>query len=77
MKSHKVNESINKQWNFHPKLPVGFYPIFDWPPSPKRLMNFIWTYWLQKSDRTILLLISFFTYFLLFPPLKEMSNYTP
>ena len=61
-------------WHFHPKLPIGFYPFFDWPPSPKKCIIFIWNYWLQKSDRTILLLISFFTYFFLFPPIEVMSK---
>jgi Sterol desaturase len=69
----REHELENKQWNFHPKLPVGFYPIFDWPPSPTKLINFVLRYWLQKSDRTLLLLISFFTYFFLLPPLNEMS----
>ncbi len=63
----------NKQWNFHPKLPVGFYPLFDWPISPKKCLSFILNYWLQKSDRTIFLLITFFTYFILFPPIETMS----
>ena len=67
-----VNEK--NKWNFHPKLPVGFYPLFDWPPSPMKWIKFIWNYWLQKSDRTILLLISLFTFFFLFPPMEEMSK---
>ena len=64
----------NDYWNFHPKLPVGFYPLFDWPPSPKKWLNFIWNYWLQKSDRTIFLLITFFTFFFLFPSIESMSK---
>ena len=73
----KLDKSISKQWNFHPKLPVGFYPFFDWPPSPKKWLYFTWKYWLQKSDRTIFLLISFFTYFFLFPPIEVMSTLKP
>ena len=65
---------MSKNWNFHPKLPVGFYPFFEWPPSPKNWIKFIWNYWLKKSDRTILLLIAFFTYFFLFPSIEEMAS---
>ena len=72
---NKKSENVkNEQWNFHPSLPVGFYPLFDWPPSPQKWLNFIWNYWLQKSDRTIFLLITFFTFFFLFPSMEEMSK---
>ena len=56
-KLNKLNNSMNEQWHYHPKLPVGFYPFFDWPPSPKKWLSFIWHYWLQKSDRTIFLIL--------------------
>ena len=70
----KLNKPMSNQWNFHPKLPVGFYPFFDWPPSPRKMLNFIWNYWLQKSDRTIFLILSFFTFYFLIPPMKEMAT---
>ena len=76
-KNKKVDESMSKYWHFHPKLPVGFYPLFDWPPSPKKWLTFIWNYWLQKSDRTIFLLVTLFTYFFLFPPTQEMATLSP
>ena len=76
-KNKKVDESMSKHWHFHPKLPVGFYPLFDWPPSPKKWLTFIWNYWLQKSDRTIFLLVTLFTYFFLFPPTQEMATLSP
>ena len=76
-RNKKVDESMSKYWHFHPKLPVGFYPLFDWPPSPKKWLTFIWNYWLQKSDRTIFLLVTLFTYFFLFPPTEEMATLSP
>ena len=69
-----LSKRMNEQWNFHPKLPVGFYPLFDWPPSPKKWLQFIWNYWLQKSDRTIFLVLSFFTFYFLVPPMEEMAT---
>ena len=69
-----LHQSINKQWYFHPKLPVGFYPFFDWPPSPKRWLKFIWNYWLQKSDRTIFLILSFLIFYFIVPPMQEMVS---
>ena len=61
----KLDQPMSEQWHFHPKLPVGFYPIFDWPISLKKLLIFIWNYWLQKSDRTIFLVLAFFTFYFL------------
>ena len=65
-----VNEK--NKWNFHPKLPVKFYPLFDWPPSPMKCINFVWNYWLQKSDRTIFLILSFLIFYFIVPPMQEM-----
>ena len=38
----KLDQPMSKQWHYHPKLPVGFYPFFEWPPQPKNWLNFIW-----------------------------------
>ena len=73
-KYDEPDHTMNKNWNFHPKFPIGFYPFFEWPLSPKNWIKFIWNYWLKKSDRTILLLIALFTYFFLFPHIEEMAN---
>ena len=70
----KLEKPMSEQWHFHPKLPVGFYPIFDWPPAPKKLLNFIWKYWLQKSDRTIFLFLAFFTFYFLSPSMEVMAT---
>ena len=75
-KSNKLNEPMSEEWHFHPKLPVGFYPFFDWPPSPKKWLKFIWNYWLQKSDRTIFLGLAFFTYYILTPPMEVMATFS-
>ncbi len=75
MRTQKKTDKItNEQWNYHPKLPVGFYPFFDWPPSPKKCSSFVWNYWLKKSDRTIFLVLALFTYFFLIPPMQEMAT---
>ena len=74
MNENNLDKPMNKQWFWHPKLPVGFYPYFDWPPKPKEIFNFVFLRWLQKSDRTIFLLLSFMTFYLLMPSLDTMST---
>ena len=74
MNENNLDKPMNKQWFWHPKLPVGFYPYFDWPPKPKEIFNFVFLRWLQKSDRTIFLLLSFMTFYLLMPSLDIMST---
>ena len=73
----KLDQPMSKQWHYHPKLPVGFYPFFEWPPQPKNWLNFIWNYWLQKSDRTIFLVLAFFTFYFLMPPMEIMATLAP
>ncbi len=75
--SAKTSQSMSDQWHFHPQLPVGFYPFFEWPPNPKNWLRFVWNYWLQKSDRTIFLVLSFITFYLFMPSMEVMSMLVP
>ena len=75
--SAKTSQAMSDQWHFHPQLPVGFYPFFEWPPNPKNWLRFVWNYWLQKSDRTIFLVLSFITFYLFMPSMEVMSILTP
>ena len=50
MNENDLDKPMNKQWFWHPKLPVGFYPYFDWPPKPKEIFNFVFLRWLQKNN---------------------------
>ena len=75
--SAKTSQAMSDQWHFHPQLPVGFYPFFEWPPNPNNWIRFIWNYWLQKSDRTIFLVLSFITFYLFMPSMEVMSILTP
>ena len=75
--SAKPKQPMSEQWHFHPQLPVGFYPFFEWPPNPKNWLRFVWNYWLQKSDRTIFLVLSFITFYLFMPSMEVMSILTP
>ena len=74
MSNNNLNKPMSKQWFWHPKLPVEFYPYFDWPPKLKEIFNFVFLRWLQKSDRTIFLILSFMTFYLLMPTMETMSN---
>ena len=75
--SAKTSQAMSDQWHFHPQLPVGFYPFFEWPPNPKNWLRFVWNYWLQKSDRTIFLVLSFITFYLFMPSMEVMSMLVP
>ena len=75
--SAKPDQAMSEQWHFHPRLPVGFYPFFEWPPKPGDWLSFVWNYWLQKSDRTIFLILSFITFYLFMPSMEAMSTLAP
>jgi len=72
MEKHDLKKPMNKQWFWHPNLPVEFYPYFEWPLKPKKLINFILRLWLQKSDRTIFLALSFLTFYVLMSSIEDM-----
>ena len=51
---HTVSDSNSSEWHFHPELPIGNNPLFEFPWSLSKIIAYHRDYWLTLSE------ISFF-----------------
>ncbi|ADE38716.1 sterol desaturase family protein [Candidatus Puniceispirillum marinum] len=60
-------QSARQQWNWHPDLPIGNNPLFEWPWH----MPTIWAYhrdtWLKLSEVSFVLILAIATFYLMQP----------
>ena len=63
----------NKEWNWHPDLPVAVSPLFSWPPKPIATLRWFAMNWLPVTEFTIYALMAWATWVWLQPGLEEMK----
>ncbi len=68
--------TTNKDWNYHPELPLADPSIFSRPLSARFLAGWLARNWLTLSERVILLLIALAAYSFLYPPLEAAQDFT-
>ena len=64
----------NKEWRWHPDLPVAVTPLFSWPPRPMATLRWFVANWLPMIEFMIYALIAWATWAWLTPPLAEMQS---
>ena len=69
------NNNQNREWNYHPELPLADKSIFSWPPNAAFLTRWFRTNWLALSERMILLLIAIAAWALLYPSLETARTW--
>ena len=57
----------NRDWSFHPNLPIPLSPIFAWPPRPLAWLKWISAYWLALGVMTVNLALAVIVYWWLQP----------
>ena len=65
----------NREWNYHPDLPLPDKSIFSWPPSAGFLIRWLGRNWLSLSERMMLLLIAVAAWALLYPSLEAAQTW--
>ena len=58
----------NKEWNYHPKIPIENNPLFSFPFIIKRILKWYVDMWAPFSE-TVFCLIFAIIYLFLFPPI--------
>ena len=61
----------NRDWNWHPELPVVISPLFDWPPRPLDTVRWFARNWLPVTEYMIYLIIALAVWTFLQPGLEE------
>ncbi|MGI9395468.1 MAG: sterol desaturase family protein [Boseongicola sp.] len=67
----------NKDWNFHPSLPIPLSPIFAWPPRPLAWLKWISSYWLSLGVMTITSALAVFVFWWFQPDWTTMATLAP
>jgi len=65
----------NKNWNWHPDLPIENSPLFTWPPERVNIARWFAHSWLQLSMTLIIFALSVFVWGVLQPPLEKLLNF--
>ena len=63
----------NKEWNYHPKIPIENNPLFSFPFIIKRILKWYVDMWAPFSE-TVFCLIFAIIYLFLFPPIELFKN---
>ncbi len=64
------------RWNHVPEAMV-LNPVFAWPPQPLAVIRWYSGAWLSVTTTTLSLILAFWAYFWVLPPLAEMSALAP
>lgn len=72
--SDQLKAGSNKEWNWHPDLPVAVSPLFSWPPKPIATLRWFAANWLPVTEFTIYALMAWATWVWLQPGLEEMRT---
>ena len=67
------SEGSDKNWHFHPNLPLSNSPVFHFPPRMGPVLNWFRNAWLNLSGTTILVILAVFSASWLQPELDKIS----
>jgi lathosterol oxidase len=63
-------------WNWHPQVPLKLIPYWAWPPQPVALAGWLWTNFLQVSDRAIFIALALIIGFWFMPVTENQADFT-
>ncbi|MEM6669879.1 MAG: sterol desaturase family protein [Pseudomonadota bacterium] len=70
----EVPPGQNREWNYHPGLPIQTSPIFAWPPRPLAGLRWLASYWFAISSVVIEFFLAWGVYALLQPDPEQMKT---
>lgn len=71
-----ASAGASKSWNWHPAIPIGYSPLFEFPPNPVRIVRHFVRAWLPLTEFTCYLLLAMGVWFWLQPPLAETMSFS-
>ncbi len=58
------------KWNYQPDVPLPVSPIFEWPFSLTKIMNWFWRSWFPISEKLIIVCTAYISWSYFQPPLE-------
>ena len=69
-------ENQNKDWNYHPDLPLQDPSPFTHLNEPRFLIGWLRQNWLSLSERVLLLILAVALWYFAYPSLKDAQTFT-
>ncbi len=66
---------VREEWNWHPELPIGHSPVFDWPPRPVAVFKWFAKSWLRVSETSLFALFAVVVWFYFQPALELCKEF--
>lgn len=67
----------NKEWNYHPDLPLEDPSIFSHPTDARFLAGWFARNWLTLSERVLMFILAVAAYYTLYPSLAAAQSFAP
>ena len=64
-----------KPWHWHPDLPIGHPPLFDWPPRPLAVVRWLLGRGFLWSQHTVYILLALVAWSFFTPSLERMTTF--
>ena len=65
---------MNREWQYHPDLPLADSSVFQWPPQPGFLLQWVARNWLSFSERVMMVLLAVFCWWAFYPSLEAAQT---
>ncbi len=73
--SNTTPSNQNRDWNYHPDLPLADKSIWQWPPSPRSIAGYFARNWLRFSEFMILFLLGLGCWAFFYPSLETTQTF--
>ena len=70
-----MSEHQNKNWNYHPDLPLQDPSPFSHMNQPRFLLRWVVRNWLSLSERILILLVAIGAYYFAYPALETVQHF--
>ncbi len=71
---HSIDPEANR-WNYRPATPIPNTSIFQWPPYPGFLVEWLVKNWLTLCERVVMAFLAVATWVLLYPTLETAKTF--
>lgn len=68
---------MSREWNYRPDLPLANSSIFQWPPRPQFLLQWLVRNWLMLSERVLMVFAAVLLWIFAYPALQACRDFAP
>ncbi|MGB3179364.1 MAG: sterol desaturase family protein [Albidovulum sp.] len=71
----QADAPTNREWNYHPDLPLSDPSIFKWPPAPGFMLRWFARNWLMLSERVMIAILAVMIWAVALPKLDVADSF--